>query len=278
VGDEGWHSVVMTTKPRPERGQGATRRDAALALLALACPPLQARAPLRLRTCSQSDLPLKFDLGNPARPGICVEIIQALQRLDPGLQFLGLERDLPLKRVAQELANHELDLFFSMIDTPQRLRLGVDFLDEPVLYESRHQVAVRADDPIQVRSLRDIAALGDQGVVLVTYGTAYAEYLKDQPGLQLSHLTLSNHKNLEMLLRGRGRFFYHAGSTLRSQIALDGLEDRVRVLPAVFKVDAQRLAFSPRLVPGARQRVVSALRQLEQRGELQALRERYGVV
>lgn len=268
----------MTTKPRPERGQGATRRGAALAMLAVACPPLRAQPALRLRTCSQAELPLKFDLGNPTRPGICVEIIQALQRLDAGLQFQGLERGLPLKRVAQELVTHELDLFFSMIDTPDRVRLGVDFLDDPVLYESRHQVAVRIDDPVQVRNLRDIAALGDQGVVLATHGTAYAEYLQGQPGLQLSRLTLSNSQNLKMLLLGRGRFFYHAGSTLRSQIALEGLEDRVRILPTVFKVDAQRVAFSPRLAPAVRQRVVLALRQLEQRGELQALRERYGLM
>lgn len=267
----------MTTKSRPERGQGGTRRDAALALLALASPPLLAEVPLRLRSCSQAELPLKFDLGNAERPGICVEIIQALQRLDPGLLFDGLQRSLPLKRVAQELVTHQLDVFFSMIDTPERLRLGVDFLDAPVLYESRHQVAVRADDPIQVRSLRDIAALGDQGVVLTTHGTAYAEYLQGQPGLQLSRLTLSNSRNLKMLLLGRGRFFYHAGTTLRSQIALEGLEGRVRVLPTVFKVDAQRVAFSRRLAPAARQRVVAALRLLEQRGELQALRERYGL-
>lgn len=241
-------------------------------------PWAQAAAePLRLRTCSQVDLPLKFNLADPARPGFCIELIQALQRQDAGLQFDGLARELPLKRVAQQLAVDALDVFVSLIATPERLRWGIDFLDEPVLYESRHQVAVRADDPIQVSSLRDIAALGDQGVVLVTYGTAYAEYLKTQPGLRLSPLTLNNHKNLEMLLRGRGRFFYHAGSTLRSQIQRDGLEQRVRLLPPVFKVDAQRVAFSPRLAPAARRRLVSGLRQLAQRGELQALRERYGL-
>lgn len=233
--------------------------------------------PLSLRTCSQADLPLKFDLANPERPGICVEIIRALQRLDPALQFNGLEQALPLKRIAQNLAQHELDLFFSMIDTPERVRLGVDFLDQPVLYESRHQVAVRANDPVVVDTLADIAKLGDAGVVLVTHGTAYVEFLKQQPGIRISKLALGNAQNLRMLLLGRGRFFYHAGSTLRSHIEAEGLQDRVRILPAVFKVDAQRVAFSPRLVAGSRARVVALLRQLERSGELQRLRERYGV-
>jgi len=248
-----------------------------MALLAATTLPLRAQPVLRLRTCSQAELPLKFDLGNDERPGICVEIIRALQKLDPSLQFNGLERALPLKRVAQELAGDQLDLFFSMIDTPDRVQLGIDFLDAPVLYESRHQVAVRADDDVVVSSFNDIRQLGAQGQILVTHGTAYVEFLATQPGLRVSKLALSNSQNLKMLLHGRGRFFYHAGSTLRSQIALEGLEDRVRVLPAVFKADAQRLAFSPRLPPAWRERVVLALRQLERSGALQRLRERYGV-
>ncbi len=270
----------MTTKtPRP-RGQGVRRRDAALALLACATPLAQAQAQaqaLRLRTCSQSELPLKFDLRNAERPGICVEIIRALQQQDPGLQFDGLEQELPLKRIAQELAADRHDLFFSMIDTPERLALGIDFLDQPVLYESRHQVAVRADDPVQIGKLADIAALGEQGVILVTHGTAYVEYLRSQPGLQISKLALNNSQNLRMLLAGRGRFFYHAGSTLRSQIAQDGLEQQVRILPAVFKSDPQRVAFSPQLAPAKRARLVAALRHIEHSGQLHRLRQRYGV-
>lgn len=253
------------------------RRHFAVAVAAAACAGPAVAQPLPLRTCSQADLPLKFDLSNAERPGICVEIIRALQRLDSELQFSGLERGLPLKRVAQELVQHQLDIFFSLIDTPERLGLGIDFLDEPVLYESRHQVAVRADDKVAVSNLADIARLGDAGVVLVTHGTAYVEHLQRYPGLRVSKLALGNAQNLRMLLAGRGRFFYHAGTTLRSHIEAEGLQDRVRILPAVFKIDAQRVAFSPRLAPEARARVAALLRQLERSGELQRLRERYGV-
>lgn len=263
----------MTKKLRPERGRGVRRREAALLALAGCALPSQAQ-PLRLRTASQAELPLKFDLGNPERPGICVEIIKALQAIDPGLVFDGLERQLPLKRVVQELAANELDLFFSMIDTPER-RGQVDFLDSPVLYESHHQVAVRADDKVQVANLAELLQLGAQGQLLATHGTAYAEYLAAQSGQPLSKLALTNSQNLKMLLLGRGRFFYHAGSTLRSQIALEGLQDRVRILPTIFKVDEQRVAFSRRLAPAHRRRVVAALRLAEGSGELQRLRERY---
>lgn len=267
----------MQTRPSNDLRQGVRRREVALGPLGLLLVPATSTATLRApwRTCSQADLPLKFDRANRTRPGICIEIIQALQAEDRQLRFSGLEQDLPLRRLARELAADRLDVFFSLIDTAERRGLGIDFLDQPILYESRHQVAVRADDDVRVERLSDLIALGDP--VLVTHGTAYSEFLLSHPGMPVSRLALNNRQNLRMLLAGRGRFFYHAGSTLRSHIAAEGLQNRVRILPAVFRVDAQRVAFSPKLDPARRAQLVAALSQLDREGRLQRLRDRYGV-
>lgn len=235
------------------------------------------RSPLVLRTASQVSLPLKFDRQNRSRPGICIEAIQRLEHHDAGLRFHGLERELPLKRIVQELGTDELDIFFSLIPTDDRRR-RVDYLVGPPLYVSRHQVAVRADDPVQVQTLDDLRALGPDGLVLTTHGTAYSEFLGQQAGIALYPQALSNDQNLRMLLMGRGRFFYHAGSTLREHIERNGLGAQLRILPAVFKVDEQRIACSRALPAAARARVVSGLQRLADSGELQRLRERYGVV
>jgi hypothetical protein len=48
-------------------------------------------------------------------------------------------------------------------------------------------------------------------------------------------------------------------------------------LPAVFKVDEQRVACSRALPVAARSRLVLGLQSLAASGELQRLRERYGV-
>lgn len=229
-----------------------------------------------LRTASQANLPLKFDRPNRSRPGICIEVIERLEAGDPLLRFRGLERDLPLKRIVQELSTDELDVFFSLIPTDERRR-SVDFIDGPPLYLSRHQVAVRASDPVQVNSLDDLRALGPEGLVLTTHGTAYAEFLGQQAGIALYPQALNNDQNLRMLLMGRGRFFYHAGSTLREHIDRNGLAAQLRVLPAVFKVDEQRVACSRGLPAGARAHLVTGLKRLADTGELQRLRERYGV-
>jgi len=231
---------------------------------------------LVLRTASQVNLPLKFDRLNAARPGICIEIVERLERSDALLRFRGLERELPLKRVVQELGTGDLDVFFSLIPTDERRRV-VDFIDGPPLYESRHQVAVRADDAVQVNTLDDLRALGPDGLVLTTHGTAYSEYLGQQAGIALYPQALSNDQNLRMLLVGRGRFFYHAGSTLREHIERNGLGSQLRILPAVFKVDEQRIGCSRALPFSSRARIALGIKRLADSGELQRLRERYGV-
>lgn len=233
-------------------------------------------APLQVFTAAQEGIALKFNLGGVGPPGFCVELAQALQAQDPGLQFSGLQRGLPLKRVLLELSGGQIDVFFSLIDSPSRRR-QVDFLDAPVLYEARHQLAARTDDPANPKNYAELRALGPGASVLVTHGTVYEEMLRLQGGLTVRSTALSNRQNLQMLLRGRGRFFCHAGSTLKQEIEAAGLGAQLKVLPAVLQVQHQRVAFAPGLDPAVRARLANALQALEAQGRLAALRTRYGV-
>jgi polar amino acid transport system substrate-binding protein len=227
------------------------------------------------QTASQAGIPFKFNAKSPDKPGICIEIVQALVRVDPELSFLGLERELPLRRIEADLLSGQLDVFFALIRTPEREALR--FLSSPVLYAVNHQVAVRADDTVSVSSLDDIRSLGRDGVILTTQGTAYPQYLDDFKGLLVDASTTHNGQLLKMLLAGRGRFFYQGDSTLRHQIKADGLEGKVRILPAVFKVDEQLVAYSPQLPVQRLGGLRKALELLNKNGELQRLRSRYGL-
>ncbi|WP_374658911.1 substrate-binding periplasmic protein [Inhella sp.] len=229
-----------------------------------------------VRTAAQEGIALKFNLGGAGLQGFCVELVQALEAQDPGLRFPGLRRKLPLKRVLLELAGGQIDVFFSLIDSAERRR-HVDFLDAPVLYEARHQLAARIDDPARPKDYAALRALGRDAVILVTHGTVYEEMLRQQGGLNVQSTALSNRQNLEMLQRGRGRFFCHAGSTLQAEIKAAGLEQRLQVLPVVLQVQQQRVAFAPDLDPAVRARVVQALQAVDRKGTLDQLRQRYGV-
>jgi len=147
-----------------------------------------------------------------------------------------------------------------------------------VLYNVRHQVAVRADDPVDVRDFADIRALGAQGVILATRASGYPSFLAGQPGLIVDAGAADDAQNLRKLLGGRGRFFYQSDATLRHVIEAEGLQERVRILPAVFHADAELLAHAPGLAPERLARVVAAMRTLELNGTAARLRAAYGLL
>ncbi len=252
------------------------RRLLITAPLALAAVRVAAAEPA-LRTVAQAGMTLKFNVGGDGPQGFCVDYIRALQRADPGLQFGGLEDALPLMRIESDLAAERIELFFGMLKTRERAA-RFRFVDAPSLYTVRHQVAVRADDGVEVRGFEDIRALGAQGVILATRGTGYVSFLADQPGLAVDAGAADNAQNLRKLLGGRGRFFYQADATLRHAIEVEGLQGRVRILPAVFHADAQLLAHAPGLAPERLARVVAAMRALELNGMAARLRAAYGLL
>lgn len=243
--------------------------------LALAGGVAQAQG-LTLQTASQEGVPFKFDLRNTAQPGICIEIVRALERFDPGLHFAGLEREMPLRRIESELAAGSLDVFLALIRTPER-EAALHFLAEPMLYAVHHQVPVRAGDTVSVETLDDIRRLGRDGIILTTQGTAYPQFLDGHAGLIVDKSSNHNGHILKMLLAGRGRFFYQGDSTLRHQIQADGLGAQMRILPAVFKTDEQLVAHAPQLPAAKLARLQRALDLLQRSGELVRMRGRYGL-
>lgn len=252
-------------------------RRRSLLASALAAAGGQAAADEMLRTIGQTGVALKFNAGGDGPQGFCVDYVRALQRIDPGLQFSGLDEAMPLMRIESDLATERIDLFFGMLKTRERAA-RFRFVDTPPLYNVRHQIAVRADDRVDVRNFDDIRALGVQGVVLATRGTGYVSFLADQPGLIVDAGAADNAQNLRKLLGGRGRFFYQADATLRHVIEAEGLQGRVRILPAAFHADAQLLAHAPGLAPDRLGRVVAAMRALELNGIAAKLRAVYGLL
>jgi polar amino acid transport system substrate-binding protein len=252
------------------------RRRSILALpLALAAG--RALAGETLRTVAQSGINLKFNVSGDGPPGFCVDYVQALQRMDPGLLFKGLEEALPLTRIESDLAAERIDLFFALMKTRERVaRFG--FVETPALYNVRHRVAVRADDPVNVQGFDDIRALGDKGIILATRATGCQSFLAEQPGLTVDAGATDDARNLRKLMSGRGRFFYHADVTLRHCIEAEGAQSRVRILPAVFHTDSQLLAHAPGLAPERLARVVTAMRALELNGVATRLRTAYGLL
>lgn len=229
--------------------------------------------PLTVRTAAQDNNVLKFDTTSASRPGICVEVMRAVERLDPDMRFTGWNTPMALPRVEQRLAQNQLDALCALIKTPEReARFG--FIDVPI-YTAHHRIAVRADDAVQVTSLDDIRKLGADGVVIVGKGTSHEAYLRNLGGLLLEASSGSTDVNLRMLAGGRGRFLYHTENALLRYIEDGKLSGKVKLLPTVFKSEYLLFAVSPAWPQTHRDRLEAVLTKLSQRGELAKIYANY---
>ena len=160
---------------------------------------------LVLRTAQQSGSLVKYDPdGDPNRPGLCREILQAVQRTDPGLQFTGMEQQVPLKRVERLLADGLVDAFFCLLKSPEREKQW-RYVPIP-LYTIRHVIVQRADDARNLDTLPELAESSKRKPVLVTRGTALARRLV-QAEVAVAEVG-SEREALQMLLMNRADVIY----------------------------------------------------------------------
>ena len=249
------------------------RPSSAVFAAVLACAlPAATAAPLLLRTAAQDNNTLKYEL-NTRRKGICVDVIKAIEQVAPGLRFTGWTQPMSLPRIESALAEGQLDVFCALIHTRARAARFA-YIDVPV-YTVRHKVAVRADDKVAVGTLDDIRRLGQDSVIIVARGTAYASLLEREPGLHLDASSRDPEVNLRKLLNRRGRFFYHSEGALRRTIADERLTGMVKLLPAVFKEEPLYFVVSRSLAPGAAAQLRQALHTLAAQGELQRIHDSY---
>ena len=238
------------------------------ALLSLAA---QAKE-LTLRTVQQAGSLVKYDPdGGPARPGLCLEILRAVERSDPGLRFTGLDQAVPLKRVERLLADGLVDAFFCLLKSPERERQW-RYVPVP-LYSVRHVVVQRVDDPRQIDTLAELAALSQRKPVLVARGTVLARRLV-AADVQIAEAG-SEREMLQMLALGRADAVYGQDINLLRHVADNKLGDKLRLGRAVFHEEPQFLAIRADLPAAYEERLTQALRKLERDGTLRLLAEKY---
>lgn len=227
---------------------------------------------LVLRTAQQSGALVKYDPdGNTTRPGICLDIIQAMQSVDPGLQFTGLEQRVPLKRVERLLADSLVDVFFCLLKSPEREKQW-RYLPVP-LYTIRHVIVQRADDARHLDTLPELAAASRKRPVLVARGTALARRLL-QADVLIAEVS-SEREALQMLAMERADVIYGQDVNLLRYIGDARLGSRMKFGRTVFQEEPQYVAIRNDLPAAQEERLTMALRRLERDGVLRALAEKY---
>jgi hypothetical protein len=247
---------------------GAAAIAAAPAVAAPSGTPLP--PPIVLRVAAQQGTEPKFlDGSNGAIAGICPDVMRGIERIDPGLKFSGDQHWMPLTRVVSEMAAGQQDAACALHHTREREE-KFRFL-HPALYSVDYVLLARKDDPIVVNSWEDLRRIRPAPVVLVNRGFAVNTTLDGVPGIQIDASANDTKLNLDKLLAGRGRLYFHRGPGLQHLLERAGVSDRIRILPqSMLRTEAYFVV--GRHVPAqTAERVRRALLQLERSGELNAI-------
>ncbi len=205
--------------------------------------------------------------------GLCVDLFRAIERVEPGVVFVGDQQWLPLLRAHSELASHQHDALCAVQHTDERARQYI-FLDPP-LFQLRYQLIARASDPAVINSWEDVRQLGPQAVILTNRGYTTPEMLTRLGGLKIDPSATSPLINLQKLVAGRGRFFLHRAPGMQGFIERAGVAGKVKIMPTVLATANVYMAMGTHVDPAVRLRVQRAIELLEKNGDMARLLKKW---
>lgn len=228
---------------------------------------------IEIRTAAQQASEPKFvtlaENGRAVVGGLCVDIMRAIESLDPELKFTGDQVWQPLVRMEAGMVNGDLDVICGLLRTEAREARHI-YLDT-ALFPVTYYLIVRADDDVQIHGWDDVRGLGDRGIVLVINGFGILGRLGTVPGLKIDAGAYTSKGNFDKLLAGRGRFYYHRSPGINAEIRNAGVEGKVKILPTAMHREKFFMVASKKLPAETVNRLGKALAQLERSGELAKL-------
>lgn len=243
----------------------------ALAVLGCVLPATAAE----IRTAAQEDSEPKYAYLKEGGQvvGLCVDIMRAIEKIDPSLKFSGEQTWLPLMRIEHRVQNRALDMACGFIRNKEREAKYQ--IITPRLFPVQYRLVVRADDNINVQNWDDVRKLGTDGIVLVNSGSGPARKLEEMGGVLIDSGGRTTVNNLQKLASGRGRFFYYRTPGLTSELNRSDVKHKLRVLPVVMESQDFYMMLGKHVPKDTVGRLNAAVKTLETKGELARLLDKW---
>lgn len=229
--------------------------------------------PAAIRVAAQIDSEPKFVAQGAAVAGSCIDIFRAIERVDPGLRFVGDQQWMPLKRIEAMIVGRKLDAACGLVRSDERIA-AYKIPDTP-LFSVNYHMLVRADDTVIAKNFDDVRKLNEDGVVLVNAGSGAIAALKKAGNLKIDSTANTTAQNIDKLLAGRGRFFYYRIPGLASEIRRGRHEQKVRMLPSVFDTQVFYMVLGRHVGKELEDRIALALGRLNEHGEMKQIAEKW---
>ncbi|MBA5608659.1 transporter substrate-binding domain-containing protein [Duganella sp. FT3S] len=225
---------------------------------------------VNLPVLAQESLPPKWINRGEHSEGVCPDILQAIEKVEPRLHFTGQHEFRSIPVIEQGLESGNVACACALLDTARR-RAVATIAGKP-LYQVRHRVAAAAGDPVKVDSLDDLVKL--KPLINTSRGAGYSDQLRAL-GLKVDDSSSDNVVNLKKIIAGHGRLFYMNELSLNWIVRENGMRDQVRVVPGVLKEEPIYFWVSKKVPPATYHLLDQALLKLKANGELNRIYEHW---
>lgn len=224
-----------------------------------------------VRTAAQQGTEPKFlnDGRTGAMVGICIDIMQAVERQDPSLKFTGQQNWQPLTRIYSGMDHGTLDASCGLSHSAERDR-KYRFVG-PALFNLHYHLIARIDDPVSIANWDDVRNLEPDGVVLANRGFAGVTVLQNAGVRLIDAGAASPQLNVQKLVARRGRLFFHRGPGLQALLNRTGYGDKVKILPTEMASSPLYFVVGKHVSASVVDRLRAALLALEKSGELERI-------
>ncbi|MDB5949524.1 MAG: hypothetical protein JWR65_1379 [Massilia sp.] len=246
-------------------GAGASAAFAAGGVAAATAAP-----PMTVNMMAQESIPPKWVMDDGAPQGLCPDLMAAIERIEPRVRFAGYERPRSLLVIEDALQTGRAGAACALLDSPRRRSVAVR-LKVP-LYEARHRLAAVVGDNQAVDNFDDLVRL--KPLINTARGSAYILQLKAR-GIAVDDSTGDNVVNLRKIIAGHGRYTYMNELSLLRLIRTEHLEDKVKMLPAVFNAEPVYFWVSHKADPQLAPMLEVALGRVKANGELARIYNRW---
>lgn len=228
-------------------------------------------ATTEVRTAAQVGTEPKFqtDERSGAVVGICIDVMRAVERVDPSLKFSGQQRWQPLTRIYSGLDHGTQDAACGLSHSPERDQKYIYV--GPALFTIRYHLIARLDDPVVIANWDDVRKLEPDGIVLANRGFGGVTVLENAGVRQIDAGAATPQLNVQKLLARRGRLYFHRGPGLQATLNRTGYASKVRILPAEMASIPLYFVVGKHVDAGLIERLRNALLVLEKNGELERI-------
>jgi len=228
-----------------------------------------------IRVTAQIGTEPKFIAGDSSGNivGLCIDIMRAIEHVDPNLKFVGDQRWMPLTRASVELSEGKQDAMCALQRTAERDKKFLYL--EPALYPVEYVLLARIDDPIVINNWDDVRSLIPKPTILVNRGFGVNATLLELEGIQVDASSSETKLNIEKLVAGRARLYFHRGPGVMHILERAGVARKVRVLPVVMKYTEFYFVVGRHLDKATVMRIQQSLVVLKQSGELNRLYDKW---